>query len=80
MRPRSARKGVTRLAVFGSTVRNEARPDSDVDVLVDIDWRRKFSLFDWAGLELLLRDLPRQNPPILMETLNEHAHSVAVRD
>jgi uncharacterized protein with HEPN domain/predicted nucleotidyltransferase len=50
-------QGVTRLAVFGSTARNEARPDSDVDLLVDIDWRRKFSLFDWAGLELFMRDL-----------------------
>jgi predicted nucleotidyltransferase/uncharacterized protein with HEPN domain len=50
-------QGVTRLAVFGSTARNEAPPDSDVDVLVDIDWRRKFSLFDWAGLELFMRDL-----------------------
>lgn len=50
-------QGVTRLAVFGSTARNEARPDSDVDLLVDIDWRRKFSLFDWAGLELFLHDL-----------------------
>lgn len=26
--------GVARLALFGSVVRNEARPDSDVDVLV----------------------------------------------
>lgn len=28
------RFGVTRLALFGSTARNEARADSDVDVLV----------------------------------------------
>jgi uncharacterized protein len=28
------RFGVTRLALFGSTARGEARPDSDVDVLV----------------------------------------------
>ena len=28
------RFGVTELALFGSTVRNEARPDSDVDILV----------------------------------------------
>jgi uncharacterized protein len=27
--------GVRRLALFGSVVRNEARPDSDVDVLVE---------------------------------------------
>lgn len=29
--------GVTRLALFGSTVRGEAGPDSDVDVIVDFD-------------------------------------------
>lgn len=50
-------RGVTRLALFGSTVRNQARPDSDVDLLVDIDWTREFSLFDWAGLELYFSDL-----------------------
>ncbi|MDR3487668.1 MAG: nucleotidyltransferase domain-containing protein [Bradyrhizobium sp.] len=27
--------GVTRLAVFGSRARGEARPDSDLDILVD---------------------------------------------
>jgi uncharacterized protein with HEPN domain/predicted nucleotidyltransferase len=50
-------RGVTRLALFGSTVRNEARGDSDVDLLVDIDSMRKFSLFDWAGLESYFREL-----------------------
>lgn len=31
------RFGVTRLALFGSTVRNETRPESDVDILVGFD-------------------------------------------
>jgi predicted nucleotidyltransferase len=31
------RFGVTRLALFGSTARDAARPDSDVDVLVAFD-------------------------------------------
>ncbi|MCB1924076.1 MAG: nucleotidyltransferase family protein [Gammaproteobacteria bacterium] len=31
------RYGVTRLALFGSTARGEARPDSDVDVVVGFD-------------------------------------------
>ena len=31
------RFGVTRMALFGSTARNEAGPDSDVDILVDFD-------------------------------------------
>ncbi len=29
--------GVTRLALFGSTVRDEARPDSDIDIVVSFD-------------------------------------------
>ena len=33
----AAKYGVTRLALFGSTVRDEAGPDSDVDVVVDFD-------------------------------------------
>ncbi len=33
----AARFGVTRLALFGSTARDAARPDSDVDVLVAFD-------------------------------------------
>jgi uncharacterized protein len=33
----AAKYGVTRLALFGSTVRGEARPDSDVDVVVGFD-------------------------------------------
>lgn len=50
-------RGVTRLALFGSTARNEARSDSDVDVLVDIDEKRKFSLIDLAALRLYLCDI-----------------------
>lgn len=30
-------RGVRSLAVFGSVARNEARPDSDVDLLVELD-------------------------------------------
>ena len=42
------RFGVVDLALFGSTVRDEARPDSDIDVLVRLDdrpgWTRSFDL------------------------------------
>ena len=33
--PEIRRLGVRRLALFGSVLRNEARPDSDIDVLVE---------------------------------------------
>ena len=40
--------GVARLWLFGSVARGDARPDSDVDVLIDIIPGRKFSLLDLA--------------------------------
>ena len=42
------RHGATNVRVFGSVSRGEARADSDVDFLVDLDEGR--SLFDLGGL------------------------------
>ena len=50
-------RGVTRLALFGSVVRDEAGQTSDVDVLIDIDRNAKFSLLDRSGLRLYLCDI-----------------------
>jgi len=40
--------GARNVRVFGSVARGDARPDSDVDILVDIEPGR--SLFDLGGL------------------------------
>ncbi len=51
-------EGVRGIGLFGSTARNEARPDSDIDLLLDIDFdaRPGFSLFDLARIQLVLQD------------------------
>lgn len=43
-------RGVTSLALFGSVLRGDAGPDSDIDVLVDIDPVVRFSLVDLVSL------------------------------
>jgi predicted nucleotidyltransferase len=35
--PALRQQGVTRLAIFGSRARGDARADSDLDVLIDVD-------------------------------------------
>ena len=45
-----------RAAVFGSVVRGQARSDSDVDVLVDVDPTASLDLLDLVGVKNLLTD------------------------
>ena len=47
--------GITNLAVFGSIVRGEAREDSDVDILAELD--RPIGLIALCGAENFLSDL-----------------------
>jgi hypothetical protein len=53
-------RGVTRLALFGSTARGEAGPASDVDLLIEVDPHARFTLVDLAGLERFLSGLLRR--------------------
>lgn len=48
--------GATSLYLFGSTVRDEARPDSDLDLFIDYDPGSRFNAFDLVGIKLLLED------------------------
>lgn len=51
----SARYGVTRLALFGSTARDMARPDSDIDILVAFDGPATSTRY--FGVQFYLEDL-----------------------
>jgi uncharacterized protein len=63
-------RGVARLALFGSLARDEGGEDSDIDVVVDIDPQRVFSLIDLADLRLFLRDaFGRETDVVIREDL-----------
>lgn len=48
---------VRRLALFGSVLRDDFRPDSDVDVLVDFAPEARAGLFEMARMEAELEEL-----------------------
>lgn len=53
----AARHGASNVRIYGSVARGEARPVSDIDVLVDMEEGR--SLLDLASLHLELEEILR---------------------
>jgi uncharacterized protein len=51
------RLGVSHAAVFGSVARGEARADSDIDVLVELDRDRPLGIFQYARLKLYINEI-----------------------
>jgi len=49
-------EGVTKLAIFGSRVRGDNRPDSDLDVLVEVAPDASFSLLNLIGVQHIIGD------------------------
>lgn len=49
--------GIRRLAVFGSALRDDFGPDSDIDLLVEFEPDRIPGLLGVAGMELTLSEL-----------------------
>lgn len=45
--------GVAALFLFGSTARDEAGPESDVDLFMDVDKMRPMTFFDQLNIEAL---------------------------
>ena len=49
--------GIKRLAIYGSALREDFRPDSDIDVLVEFEADRIPGLLGVAGMEIELSGL-----------------------
>jgi predicted nucleotidyltransferase/DNA-binding XRE family transcriptional regulator len=75
------RRGVRNVRVFGSVARGDARPDSDIDLLVEFGPGR--SLLDIAGFrndarKILNRDVDVATPEILREEFRDDVLAEAV--
>ena len=58
-------KGATKVAVFGSYVRDEETPESDIDVLVD--FKKPITLLDFVGYQLDLEEKIRVKVDLVMD-------------
>ena len=62
------RYGVSKAALFGSFVRNQIKPDSDIDILVQID--KDINLLDFIGLKINLeQELNRKVDVVEYDTI-----------
>ena len=53
IRPALEAEGVRHIAFFGSRARGDFRPDSDLDILLDVDSQSKFSIYGLLRVERL---------------------------
>ena len=71
---------VRELAIFGSALRQDFRPDSDVDVLVSFDEQATPSLFDLATMAEELESLVGRPVDLLTRHAVEHSRNPYRRD
>jgi len=50
-------QGVAHAALFGSVARDEQKPDSDIDIMVEIAPEANIGLFQYVGIVHFLEDL-----------------------
>ena len=68
-------RGVAHAALFGSRARGEGRPDSDIDIMVEIAPEARMDVFGYVGIVQYIEDLF----PVPVDVANRAALKPLVR-
>src|SRR5262249_45250184 len=69
-------RGVRHVAVFGSVARGDARPDSDTDILIELDPAHPLGVFAYASLTGYITELV--GAPV--DVVNRHTIKTLLRE
>ena len=74
-------RGVTHAALFGSVARGNHRPDSDIDIMIEIDPDARIAVFDYVDLKEYIAGLFDEPVDVVnREGLKSHVRPAAVAD
>jgi uncharacterized protein len=79
--PALRERGVLHAALFGSRARGDERPDSDTDIMVELDPDMKITVFDYVKLKEMIGELVGGPVDVInRDSLKPHVQPTAMAD
>jgi len=73
--------GISRVAVFGSVSRGDARLTSDLDIMIELDPAEHLTAFDYAGIQRRVAELfPVRTDVVARDAMKTSISAAATRD
>ncbi|HME24834.1 MAG TPA: nucleotidyltransferase domain-containing protein [Acetobacteraceae bacterium] len=74
-------RGVTHAALFGSRARGDVRPDSDTDIMIEIDPEARIGVWDYVGIKDFIAGLFEGPVDVVKrKTLKRYVRAAVIED